>query len=61
MTDLRETVFEALNNSKANGYHPEEGSAYSVACDLREYHSELEECDLLELTPLVEEWRRRRT
>jgi ribosome-binding protein aMBF1 (putative translation factor) len=55
--DLKNRVFESLDNAIVNGYELLEWSDQDIADDLHEYDAELENVDSAELLPLVAEWR----
>ncbi len=54
-SDLRATVFEALNNAHDGG-HVISRSSILEAVDLCTYCADLEEADLSAVARLVEEW-----
>lgn len=60
MSDLREKVRTALDNALDNGYQGffKESSDYSIALDMIEFNSELEDEEPAELMPIILEWRR---
>ena len=53
---LRARIFESLDNSKENGYSPEECSAEYLAADMASYDSDLEDVDVKEMLPHINEW-----
>lgn len=58
MPDLKERVFEALNNAKENGYDFLTWSLSHTIQYLKAYNHDLEEAVSTSLIPLIEEWRK---
>lgn len=56
MNDLRERVFEALNNAVANGYDMREWAPSEVAVDLLDHDAGLEHLEPDDVLPHIIEW-----
>lgn len=56
--EIRDAVFEALNNAAANGYTIY--SAEREAVDLVTFDASLEDCTPEEVLPAIEEWIKQR-
>jgi len=54
--DIRQRVFNALNNSMANKYRLQNWSADDITDDLIRYCGDLENSEPEELKPFVIEW-----
>jgi uncharacterized protein YciU (UPF0263 family) len=54
---FEQSVHEALDNAKDNGYSVFlAGTAYEVACDMTEYDAQFEDHSPMDLVPHVETW-----
>lgn len=53
---LKKSIFENLDNSKANGYEPELWEARDLGEDLVMWAEDLEDENIEVMLPFIEEW-----
>lgn len=54
--NMREMVFEALDNASGNGFDPHRHTAEEIAEDLNTYDADLENIGADILIPFIREW-----
>jgi hypothetical protein len=55
---IKELVFQALDNARANGFNPCEDTSVDIAQDLADFDADLEGKPASELTPHILEWKK---